>query len=211
MKYLVPICALLTLSCTGIVDDKGTGVPDPGTGTPPTTQNPGVTPSGGGSGSGTVPGTPPPPTPGEPAREPFRVRNTTPELLPFDVRVRRIASAVGVPVTNPMFAQMEKNKTKLGDYDFANGVQPEPSWLANRIAGWIDALKPICGSPEMKAKYPSLPASLPALVRQAWGRPPTAEDTAIFTDALAASGATPEVAYESTCMAVFSAAEFVYR
>ena len=47
--------------------------------------------------------------------------------------------------------------------------------------------------------------------RAAWGHAPTAQDTADVNDAIATAGADPAVAYESTCMAVFTAAEFVYR
>ena len=145
------------------------------------------------------------------AGPPFKVRNTEPELVPFEMRVRRIAAAIGVQTDNPMFATMTKNALKLGDYDYANGALPDGSWNANRIAGWIDSLKPVCASAEMKAKYPALPENLPQLVRAAWGHVPSEQDTADFKDALAASGVDTSVAYESTCMAVFTAAEFVYR
>jgi hypothetical protein len=75
----------------------------------------------------------------------------------------------------------------------------------------MNALKPICDSTEMKAKYPALPANLPELIRIAWGHVPSADDTADFESAIAAHGGDTAVNYESTCMAVFTAAEFVYR
>lgn len=197
MKYLVSICALLTLSCTGVVDGQKQNEPSNGT------------PSTGGQAAGTAGTTSTAPM--EAPGTPFKVSNTKPELIPFEMRLRRIASALGVTAENPMFAEMHKNHLRLGDYDFANGALPDGSWNANRISAWVAALKPVCASPEMKAKYPALPEGLPALIRAAWGHPPSAEDTAEFADALAAAGVDAAVAYETTCMAVFSAAEFVYR
>jgi len=205
MKYLFPVCvpafALFSVACTGIFEgqnhnDQASANPSP---------NQQMT---GGAGSSTTTTTTTTPTP---ATVPFKVRNTEPELVPFEMRLRRIANTLGVSTDNAMFADMNKNSLKLGDYDYANGALPDGSWNANRVAAWLLALKPVCNSPEMKAKYPSLPESLPALVRAAWGHVPSAEDTADFESAIAATGADAAVNYESTCMAVFTAAEFVYR
>jgi hypothetical protein len=188
--------ALLSIACMGIVEgqrhsDHSGESPAPN---PQGTAGAGAT--GGASTTSSVP---------------FKVRNTEPELVPFDMRVRRIATAIGVDVENPMFADMYASNLKLGDYDYANGALPDGSWNANRIAVWVDALKPVCGSPEMKAKYPALPANLPELVRAAWGHLPSSEDTADFASALGSAGLDAATSYEATCMAVFSAAEFVYR
>jgi hypothetical protein len=196
MKSLIPICALLTISCTGILDGKdqsGQMPPDqmpPNMGTAGTTsQTPAATPAG----------------------APFLVRNKEPELISFQMRLRRIASTLGVDVKHPMFTEMYTHNLKLGDYDYANGAQPDGSWNANRIATWMTALKPICDSAEMKAKFPALPENLPQLTRAAWGHLPAAEDTADYTTAIAESGLDAATVYQSTCIAVFSSAEFVYR
>jgi hypothetical protein len=202
MKYLFPLCALLSVACTGILDGR------PGSDQQPT--NPSSNQQTNNGGGGSASSTPSTPTSTQ-AGPPFKVRNSEPELVPFDTRVRRIAAALGVQTDNPMFAEMTKNALKLGDYDYAAGALPDSSWNANRIAGWVNALKPVCASPEMKAKYPALPDNLPQLVRAAWGHVPSDQDTADFKEALAASSVDAVVAYESTCMAVFTAAEFVYR
>ena len=203
MKHLfsVPLCALLSVACTGIFEGQttnGQGAPDPSRNQPTTTGR-------GGSTAGTTP------TDTKEAEVPFKVKNTEPELVPFEMRQRRIANTLGVSVDHAMFADMNKNSLKLGDYDYANGALPDGSWNANRIAAWINALKPVCNSAEMKAKYPALPANLPELIRTAWGHVPSAEDTADIQNAIAGSGGDEVVNYESTCMAVFTAAEFVYR
>ena len=203
MKYLFPVFALLSVACTGIFDGQSHG--DQSSTDP--SSNPAVS-GGAGTSSSTTTNTP---TTTTPAGAPFKVRNTEPELVPFDMRVRRIATTLGVPVDHPMFADMYKNSLKLGDYDYANGALPDGSWNANRIAAWLNALKPVCNSAEMKAKYPALPDNLPTLIRAAWGHLPSPDDTADFQNAITTFGGDATVNYESTCMAVFTAAEFVYR
>src|SRR5690349_16297386 len=104
MKYV--IIALLCCSCTGIVDGEGFGhhaVVGGGTGGSQGT-------GGGGSSTPMAKDTP------------FSVRIGEPELLPFDVRVRRIANVLKVPVTNPMFADIMAKNIQLGDYDHAAGA-----------------------------------------------------------------------------------------
>jgi hypothetical protein len=197
MKHPFPLFALLSVACTGILDGRS----DDGSSSP----NPSTAPTTGGSGGSA------PSPPGEPARDPFKVRNTEPELMPFEMRVRRIAGAIGVDVESPLFDQMRGARLKLGAYDYANGALPDGSWNANRIAAWMSALRPVCNSSEMKAKFPALPENLPQLIRAAWGHAPSAEDNADFQAALSGAGTDPAVSYESICMAVFSAAEFVYR
>jgi hypothetical protein len=139
------------------------------------------------------------------------VRNQNPELISFQMRLRRIASVLGVDVSHGMFDEMRKNNLKLGDYDYANGAQPDGSWNANRIAAWMMALKPICDSSEMKAKFPALPENLTQLTRAAWGHQATVDDTAEYNASIAESGLDATAVYQSTCIAVFSSAEFVYR
>jgi hypothetical protein len=191
MKHLTAIGALILVSCTGSVEDGKNPTGDPG----------GMEQPGPGPGIETL----------DPAKAPFAVKQGTPELVPFKVRVRRIASALNVQPNHPMFAEMWANAVQLGDYDHANGALPDGLWIGSRIALWMDALKPVCASTEMKTLYPNLPGDMNALIRNAWGRLPAAEDVADLTTPITESGVDAATAYESTCMAVFSAAEFVYR
>jgi hypothetical protein len=194
MKYV--ICALLCMSCTGILDGQEPGA----TGTPSTTPNPiDDTPSGGGTGTMTK-------------ATPFTVRIGEPELLPFDVRVRRIANTLAVPVQNPMFGEMMSKNVQLGDYDHAAGALPDNLWLARRLATWADALTPVCGSSEMKSMFPALPDDVARLIKAAWGRNASDEEVSEIKTAIS-EAALPDAAlsYEATCMAVFTAAEFVFR
>lgn len=209
MRYQAAIVSLLTLSCTAVLE--GEGAPEPTNQNPGSGQNTGndATPPAsttGGSGGTTGDG-----TPVAPAGAPFGVRSGKPDLLPFDVRVRRIAAALKVQNDNPMFGALVANRIKLGDYDHANGVLPDGLWIASRMANWADALAPVCASPEIKAAFPALPGDVRALTKAAWGRVITDEEVTEIQTSVTQSGLDTTTAYEATCMAIFTAAEFVFR
>jgi hypothetical protein len=142
---------------------------------------------------------------------PFGVRVGEPELLPFDVRVRRVANVLGVPVASPIFTDMQTRRVQLGDYDHAKGALPDNLWLARRMSTWADALTPVCASEEMLALFPRLPDDVSKLIKAAWGREATVEELAEIDAAITAAALPPVESYEATCMAVFTAAEFVFR
>jgi hypothetical protein len=160
-------------------------------------------------------GTPDPSNPAAPAgpgSSAFDVTSDQPQLLPFGVRLRRLAAVVGVPETDAVFELVRQNRTGLGDHDFANGQQPDRLWTANRMSLWVRSLKPVCASAAFKAKYPSLPGSLGALVEAAYGRAATADDRAAIDEALAAASGLDEGTRNQTiCLAILSAAEFVIQ
>src|SRR4051812_37728157 len=103
-RFLVPLFALLSVACTGIFEGQ-TQHDQPAANPSPNQPQP----SAGGSSSTTS-------TPTAPAAAgvPFKVRNTEPELVPFEMRLRRIANTLGVSIDNRMFADMNKNSLKLG-------------------------------------------------------------------------------------------------
>ena len=143
------------LGCTGLIETED----------PSGTQSPGVGSGNQGTGSGTAngngSGTTDPQT-GAVREKPtqFALPANFPVLLPFEVRMARLSSVVGLDYSHPAFELMRKNATQLGDYDFANGLEPDNTWTALKISLWMQALKPICASPEMRVLYPSLPESL---------------------------------------------------
>src|SRR5690606_1588022 len=96
----------------------------------------------------------------------------------FDVRVRRVANVLAVPVTSPIFFDMQARRVQLGDYDHAKGALPDNLWLARRISTWADSLTPVCASTEMKSSFPALPADVGKLIKAAWGREASAEELA---------------------------------
>jgi hypothetical protein len=129
-------------------------------------------------------------------------------VLPFSVRLAKVAAVVGVPTSSPLLDTLRTNRLSLGDYDFANNVQPDKTWTALKVADWVRALRPVCASSQMRARYPSLPENLPALIEAAHGRAATAEDTAAIT-ASAMGLATSPARYDTICLAILSSLEFV--
>jgi hypothetical protein len=147
-----------------------------------------------------------------PSTEAFDLATEQPQLLPFNVRLGRLAAVVGLPTSDPVFDLVRKNRTSLGDHDFANGQQPDRLWSASRMSLWVRSLKPVCGSKAMHEKYPSLPANLPALIENAFGRSASDDDRANVTAAVAdASELSEDVRYQTICLAVLSSAEFVVQ
>jgi hypothetical protein len=182
--------------------------PDPaapgGSAGPASSGDPGA-PGDGAPDDGTAP-------PAEPPWEPgFGIDDSQPALLPIDMRLRRLAGAIGLPVADPLFDGVRDARIALGGYDHAQGVLPDGLWIASRMASWVRVLRPICTSAPMRERYPALPEALPALIRAAWGRAAQAEDLAAFEEEIAASGLAAAEQYEALCLAVFSAAEFVYQ
>ena len=144
--------------------------------------------------------------------EAFDLATEQPQLLPFSVRMSRLAAVVGVPANDPVFALVRKNRTTLGDHDFANGQQPDRLWSASRMAVWVRSLKPVCSSTAMRTRYPALPADLPALIENAFGRPASDDDRANVEAAIGdASELSEAVRYQTICLAVLSSAEFVVQ
>lgn len=144
--------------------------------------------------------------------EGFELAIEQPQLLPFNVRIGRVAAVIGLPTTDPVFDLLRKNRTSLGDHDFANGQQPDRLWTASRMSLWVRSLQPICASKAMRDRYPSLPADLGALIENAFGRPATDEDRAIVTEALASAPELDEtIRYQTACLALLSSAEFVVQ
>src|SRR5689334_17478046 len=61
---------------------------------------------------------------GAPEAASFDPAQTEPQLLPFWVRLNRVAAVAGLPVDDPAFEQLRNSHIDLGDYDYANGIQP---------------------------------------------------------------------------------------
>jgi hypothetical protein len=190
-------CCLL--SCTGIVDGSrepvgsegsDTGTPAPGPGTNGGTPGPGETPA-------------------QAELPKFKVPAQFPVLLPFDVRVSRLLAVVGLPYSDAAFDLMRANATQLGDYDYANGLEPDNTWTAFKMSLWVQSLKPVCASQAMLTRYASHPESLGPLVEAAYGRTLSDQDSADMAAALGSLPLTPESRTQTTCLAVLSSLEFL--
>lgn len=141
----------------------------------------------------------------------FKIARSAPTLLPFETRLRRVATVLGVSTSDPTLEPLRAAHLALGDHDYANSVQADGLWLATRMNAWVRVLLPICQSSVMRTRYPSFPDAYASLAGNAWGRDITPSEVADLTNDISESGAQPDQAYVSVCLSVLSAAEFVYR
>ncbi|HVH45594.1 MAG TPA: hypothetical protein VM925_24740 [Labilithrix sp.] len=132
-------------------------------------------------------------------------------LLPFDVRLAKVASVAGIETDDSALATMRARRFDLGDHDHAKGVKADLTWSASRIGTWVKALRPVCASTAMRRSYPALPQNLGELVLAAYGRAATDEDRAAVKEAVAASALDSESEYQVICLAILSSLEFVAR
>jgi hypothetical protein len=132
-------------------------------------------------------------------------------LLPFRVRLSKVATVLGVPISDAALADLRTNHLDLGDFDFANGIRADTSWSPALMTLWVRSLRPVCASPAMKARYPALPADLGKLVTAAHGRAAEDADTTLVNEALAGMPLDEPSRYQAICLALLSSAEFVSR
>jgi len=130
-------------------------------------------------------------------------------LLPFDVRMNMLAAVVGVALDDPMFDDLRAHRYELGDHDYASGTAPDLSWTASRMTVWLRALRPVCASDAMRARYPSLRDSLDAFVLAAYGRRATDGDRAAYDEAVGGAGLTADEEHRAMCLALLASAEMV--
>lgn len=146
--------------------------------------------------------------PSEPAFDPT---TDSVRMLPFRVRLQKLADVVGVPVDAPMFDRLRELRLDLGDYDFAKGVSPDLSWTSRKMALWIDGLLPVCDSAEMKQRYPDWEDALPSFVLRAHGRPLQPDDSAIVQQALTEAPIPAALQHRTLCVGLLSSAEFLVQ
>jgi hypothetical protein len=165
-------------------------------------------PSDSSSPSGSAPDDSAPEDPFVPA---FSSRDGQIELLPFWVRLERVTSVVGLPESDPVFATLLANRLALGDYDYSSGVKPDRMWSPARMALWAKSLKPVCASSALAALYPDLGSSdgidAALLASDAWGRDVVPSELGLAEAGL--ESLEPAARYETVCLSVLSAAEFV--
>jgi len=128
------------------------------------------------------------------------------QLLPFDVRLKKLAAAVELPVSDAVFSTLRARATDLGAHDFANGVAPDLAWTASRIATWVEGVLPVCADSRVRSRYANWTTSLESFALKAWGRASTNDDRA---DVVAGQGLTAAEAWRATCVSLFSSAELL--
>jgi hypothetical protein len=143
---------------------------------------------------------------GDPA---FELPHEQPQLLPFWVRLSRVASVLEVGTEDALLSDLRANRLNLGDYDHGQGVQPNRMWTPARMALWAKSLKIVCSSDKMKELYPALPGDADKLIEKAWGRAPSEEELSAIEGSIGSLDG--DAKYQATCLAVLSAAEFVVQ
>ena len=132
------------------------------------------------------------------------------ELLPFRVRLSRVAQVAGVATDDPLLETMRAHALELGDHDFASGVRPDLRWTSSRMGIWVKSLLPVCDAEAVQARYPSLADDPGELITAAYGREPTGDDLAAVDEALV-DLTDPAERFRATCLAILSSVEFVAR
>lgn len=180
------VVCLLALGCSGQIDDPLGTAEGPGTATRRD-----------------------PTSPDAPVGPAFELPRDKLLLLPFDVRMNKLAAVAGVSLDDPIFSELYRQRYELGDHDYASGTAPDLGWTASRMTTWLRALRPVCASDAMRARYPSIRDGLDALVLAAYGRRATDADRAQYDATVAGAGLDPETERNTMCLAILSSAELV--
>lgn len=146
-----------------------------------------------------------------PLPDPFEQNRTNVKLLPFRVRFDRLRQLSGLSADDPAFAVLRARRYELGDYDYANGVNPDLTWNASRISVWVSAVLPVCRSSAMRTRFPTFPSDLPKLLTAAYGLKPTADQLSDYETLLGDASIDEDARHDSICVAVLTGLEFVAK
>lgn len=131
------------------------------------------------------------------------------KLLPFDVRLRRTATAVGVPMEDPVFDTARSQRLALGGHDFANGSAPDLEWNSQRMYAWVAAMLPVCRDARLRSYFGTWKeGGVEKFTQGAFGRASTADDLDDLSGTLAVSG---DNGWVATCLSLTSSAELLLQ
>lgn len=142
----------------------------------------------------------------------FELGRENPQLLPFHVRMNKLARVTGTTVDDPIFDDLNRNRYALGDHNYGQGIGADLSWNSAKMSTWVDALRPVCDSEAMQTQYPALPEHINEFMLAAYGREANEGDLQLIEDTLSEVGTTsPEERHRTVCLATLSTVEFVGR
>jgi hypothetical protein len=131
------------------------------------------------------------------------------KLLPLDVRLRRVAAGVGVPVTDAVFDAARKQRLALGGHDFVNRTAPDLQWNSQRMSTWITVMLPVCKDTRVRSNLGDwAQGGVDKFAQGALGRPSTADDLSDLSATRAISG---DDGWVATCLALVSSAEVLLQ
>lgn len=132
------------------------------------------------------------------------------QLLPYHVRMRKLATLTGLPLDDAAFEDLRRNRYALGDHNFGQGIGADLTWSAAKMSTWVKSLKLVCASDAIKSRYPALPEDINEFALAAYGREVDQTDLELV-DAAIGSTSDPAQRYEAICLAMLSSMEFVGR
>ena len=132
------------------------------------------------------------------------------ELLPFSVRLNKLAHVFETSIEDEMFDELLQHRFALGDHNYARALRPDKRWSARKMGLWIRSLLPICSSTRLSELYPALTSAPDLFILSAYGRAADAADQSVLDDFMSQSamGSDSERSY---CLAILSSMEFVAR
>lgn len=146
-----------------------------------------------------------------PLPDPFELGRDNVRLLPFKVRFNKLLALTGLPPEDPAFDVLRARRYELGDYDYANGVNPDLTWSAAKISLWISAMVPVCRAPALISRFPLFPDDLVAFLTAAHGTAPDAAQLADYESLLGDADLDEATRHDSVCVAALTQLEFVAR
>ncbi len=193
MKVVILILTMSLLGCAGEFDMSTDGVSMPSGWSPPSSTNP---------------NDPEAETVTEDLTPGFALERDEVRLLPFHIRMEKLTRVTGLTAQDPLFDALWAKRYELGDHNFGQGIGPDLSWNASKIAIWVRALRPVCASEVIATRF-NLPQDTAGLMAAAYGRDPAPEEVDELAAAVAGQALDEAGAYEATCLGVLTTAEFV--
>lgn len=131
------------------------------------------------------------------------------KLLPFDVRLARVAAAVNLQPGDAVFDAARAQRLALGGHDFVNRTAPDLQWNAQRMATWVTVMLPVCKDARVRAHLGDWArGGVGKFAEGALGRAASADDLADLAPALALPG---DDGWVTACLALVSSAEVVLQ
>ncbi|HUP56139.1 MAG TPA: hypothetical protein VM598_01715 [Bdellovibrionota bacterium] len=128
------------------------------------------------------------------------------QLLPFKHRLSKLRAVVGTD-DPAIYDKVIESRFELGEFDHANGINQELSWLETRMSTWLKALEPVCASGTFLSRY-AWPDGARRLLVAAYGRQPTEEERLVIDTVQNATGSDTQ-RMQILCLSVLSSLEFL--
>lgn len=141
-----------------------------------------------------------------PPAKPFSISRQNVKLLPFTARVSKLKYVTG-DIDQSLFANIESNRLRLGDYNHSQGVDQELSWSKARMETWIKALEPVCSTKDLQRQFASN-TGFQDFLKKAYGRNLSADDLTLINEVNQVNADSSEK-FQVLCLVTLSSLEFL--